>query len=288
MCNHRVTTILIWQVTIKNQRPQLLRAAVDRAVSQLGGGHKMMADKLAKELAHGHAPEKLNASPNDFVCDDPSSKGLANLLGYSTRTLNKLMGEGQKSLEEEFAKHGNEVRHTHTACLRTCSKLAARLLQVDKECLNYVLHERAGIDVGRGKKFPNGIRDEHRDGTTFEDFCIMPEAVKAGLEPEEVLALRLYSMASFQSLNAPLRSGKKFTHDESYPFPATIGFLQSGIKKLREVLSKTRPDLDLLCDRRSTQYKLLQVSKDSGAAQQDLFRGMANMQVVGFLSRGRQ
>ena len=38
----------------------------------------------------------------------------------------------------------------------------------DKECLHYVLYEKAGSSSTR---FPNGARDEGRKSETFEDFC---------------------------------------------------------------------------------------------------------------------
>lgn len=44
-----------------------------------------------------------------------------------------------------------------------------------------------------------------------------------------MLALRLYTTAVFKSLNEPLRAGQK-----PHPMPATVGYLHSGIKKLRE------------------------------------------------------
>ena len=71
---------------------------------------------------------------------------------------------------------------------------------VDRECLQYVLHERAGSSH---KTFQNGWRrDEGRDGETLADFVDHPFSREAGLNEAHVLALRLYTTAVFHSLNA--------------------------------------------------------------------------------------
>jgi hypothetical protein len=44
-----------------------------------------------------------------------------------------------------------------------------------------------------------------------------------------VLVLRVYTTAAYKTLNGHLRN-----KSSPNPFPATIGFLHSGIKKLRE------------------------------------------------------
>ena len=46
----------------------------------------------------------------------------------------------------------------------------------DRECLHYCLHERAGSSA---RAFPNGVRDEGRDGETLADF-VAHESAPAG------------------------------------------------------------------------------------------------------------
>ena len=68
----------------------------------------------------------------------------------------------------------------------------------DKECLHYVLYEKAGTSTTR---FANGVRDQGRENETFDDFCMHPDCKECHLEPAHVLALRLYSTAAYKSIN---------------------------------------------------------------------------------------
>ena len=72
------------------------------------------------------------------MIDDPSSKGLAQLLGLTTRSL---------AIEAEFA--------------------GEHATAVDKECLHYVLHERAGTNQ---TAFGGVIRDADSPPKSLDDF----------------------------------------------------------------------------------------------------------------------
>jgi hypothetical protein len=74
----------------------------------------------------------------------------AHSLGLTTRELCQRMA-AKHAIEHEIEAHGTDE---------------------DKECLNYVLHGRAGESDLR---FPNGVRDQNRHQETFEDFCEMEE-----------------------------------------------------------------------------------------------------------------
>jgi len=208
--------------------PVGLKDHLEYCIKKLGKSQRP-AEAMAALLTSKFSGERLNAKPNDFMIEQPSAKGLAHMLGLTTRELCLRMSV-ERAIEEEIARHGTAE---------------------DCECLHYVLHQKAGES---SREFPNGVRDETRQQETFDDFCQMEEAQRAGLEREEVLALRLYTTAIFKSLNNPLRAGTK-----PHPMPATIGFLHSGIKKLREN-GKDKPGT------------------------KDFFRGMRDM-LVGFDSR---
>ena len=99
----------------------------------------------------------------------------------------------------------------------------------DKECLHYVMDENAGSS---DTEFPNGVRDQGRNGEKLEDFVNHPNSKRAELSLAHVLALRLYTTAAFMSLNTPLRN---IESKEPHPFPVTIRFITEGIKQLRSV-----------------------------------------------------
>ena len=141
----------------------------------IGGVPTLMRDAVGAE------GNRLCAAPGDYVIDEPSSKGLAHLLGLTTVQLCTAMARGVDAITDEIRTHGTAD---------------------DVECLLYVLEARAGSS---DKRFANGVRDEGRQGEMLDDFVQMQEAVSAGLEREEVLALRLYTTVAYLSLNAALR-----------------------------------------------------------------------------------
>ena len=103
--------------------------------------------------------------------------------------------------------------------------------------------------------FPNGKQDEGReDGLLFQDFVEHERSVAAGLDEEEVLSLRLYTTAAYKSINKHLRD-----KTAPNPFAATIAFLHTGIKKLRDTSG----------------------SNARNGTQIDLFRGMRDLSLLG-------
>ena len=87
---------------------------------------------------------------------------------------------------------------------------------------NYILYEPASEMT-----FDNtdsGIRDQGHTGWYLKDFC---DHDTCGLKMAHVLALRLYTTKIFRFINNPLR--EEITH----PMPATVLFLQEGLKLLR-------------------------------------------------------
>lgn len=118
--------------------------------------------------------------------------------------------------------------------------------QTMRECLNYVLRQRAGSSP---TLFPNspyprdcgahGLRVDRMDasgkGMRFEDFVSHPSAQRANLHAAHVLALRLYTTAAFVAINRPLRrlSPEGNRCAEPHPFPNCVRYLSAAIKQLR-------------------------------------------------------
>lgn len=91
-------------------------------------------------------------------------------------------------------------------------EIDTRGTDTDKECLNYVLRQRAGSSplLFSNSAFPrdtdaNGLRGDRKsasgEGMNLDDFVAHRDAQKGGLAHAHVLALRLYSTAAFRSLN---------------------------------------------------------------------------------------
>ena len=155
--------------------------------------------------------EKFSGTPNELLFGRPqqAALGMAHTLRVPEATLSSLVAQGAEALVAEIESRGTES---------------------DRECLDYVLHQRAGLSA---KVFPNGARDVGRNGETFADFVAHPSAVTAELTPAEVLALRLYTTAVYRSLNAPCRDTSQTR--AAHPLAATVACLSQGIKKLRAV-----------------------------------------------------
>lgn len=90
-----------------------------------------------------------------------------------------------------------------------------------KTWFNYILNEPASE-----MEFSNGIRDKGRSGWRLDDF--LNEINATGLKKAHVLALRLYTTKIFRFINNPLRE------EIQHPMPATVLFLQEGLKLLRK------------------------------------------------------
>ena len=198
--------------------------AVESAISDLGGIDKVLDGSYGNNRLAG-------SQVNEFKIDTPSSTGLARLLGLTTRELCIRMGRGEAEIVKEFEEHGTAD---------------------DKECLEYVLHKAAGSS---DKEFYNGKRDldPARHGWILDDFVNTPQARAAELERDEVLALRLYTTKAYDSINSMLRARGGSGVSGVYPFPATVGFIASGLKKLRENENErgtAQNPVDLFCGMR--------------------------------------
>ena len=133
---------------------------------------------------------------------------------------------------------------------------------------HYILDEPASA-----REFENGIQDEGHIGWTLDDFLQHPQAKAANLNRAHVVALRLYTSKAFRYINDPLRQGRK------HPMPATVMFLQEGLKKLR------RNNADELRDSTSLWrgFKNLQVQQkflDGGGTELALMSTSSDLQTA--------
>ena len=151
--------------------------------------------------------------------------GISRYLNRTDEDIDKViwagMGRGMAAIEEEWAAAGTDD---------------------DRVCLEYVLHGRAGEHDRRWKHagdkmmdvFDNPANRDGRHGRGLSYFVQHPHARAAGLLPEHVVALRLYTTAAYRSINAPLRRSNE-PGAAPHPFPVTVAYLTDGIKRLRAV-----------------------------------------------------
>ena len=200
-----------------------------------------------------------------------SALGLEESMKVGSQRLSFSMGaasEGVERIEKEFQTAVNVAREAHARAADEATRrdAAERLKNAenDFECLQYVLHSRAGSS---DTVFANGnlkrdcdkggnVRDDRLTfdglGMQLQDFCNHPSARTAKLLTAHVVALRLYTTAAFVRLNSPLRD--EDPNRPPHPFPVTMSYINAGISKLRAV-----------------------GVKDGGLAKEDFWRGMRSL-----------
>lgn len=159
-----------------------------------------------------------------FGARESAAHGVEELLNVDLELMHASMGEGVRAIEREILTNGSAE---------------------DKECYDYVVNQPAGSSpkLFGNSPYPrdcdeNGVCASRLtpsgEGMLLADFRSHPHAAAAKLGLAHVLALRLYSTAAFQSINAPLR---EIGRTRAHPFPATVMFLSDAIKKLRAVFA---------------------------------------------------
>ena len=81
-----------------------------------------------------------------------------------------------------------------------------------------------------GGELKDGDYDHGHKGMVFRDFCTHENSRIAGLSPENVLALRLYTSSSYPRFNRPLRK-----RHNPHPCRMTVHYLDEGLKNLRSI-----------------------------------------------------
>ena len=120
--------------------------------------------RLALGEVDGPEPESRFSPVHTLVVGGvrDATRGLERLLQVDNQQLHRWLAEPVESIEREVEAAGTAV---------------------DRECLQYVLHERAGSSP---KVFANGVRDEGRHGESLDDFVSSAESQEAGLSRGEV------------------------------------------------------------------------------------------------------
>lgn len=186
------------------------------------------------------ADHRFTVEPDWLITGQPqhAALGVNFYLQISDDDLRERMIHSMLSIRREFADHGTDE---------------------DKECLDYILNQRAGSS---DLMFPNGVRDQGRSGETLVDFVNHPSSRQSGLTEAHVLALRLYTSAAYRSINQPLREQERTA---PHPFPVTVNLIAEGLRRLRAVGAK----------------------QEDANTSRDLWRGMRNLQVTDeFITEG--
>jgi hypothetical protein len=102
------------------------------------------------------------------------------------------------------------------------------------EIVDYVLNQKTSEKV-----YPNGIRDQGRNGVRPAHFITHPNARDAVLDEGEVHSLRIYTTLAYKVMNNPLRDEERYARRMPVPLPVASSMADKAIRKLRSV--RVRP-----------------------------------------------
>lgn len=204
--------------------------------------HWLSASSLQARIARrteAEADRPARFGRGELIAGQPkeAATGIYGFIGYSEDELRRRMTRGIEAIVEEVGAFNDDVL---------------------SECLQYVLHERAGSSERTFQngwmrdRAPDGTRLAGRDGMRLADFCKLPVAQTAQLSDAHVAALRLYTTAAFQAINKPMRdlrtrparageedmAGKGVPLEppklaRPHPLPITVAFIYEGLKRMR-------------------------------------------------------
>lgn len=135
-----------------------------------------------------------------------AATGLPQLMGVDEATIGGYQIDQMDAIEREFVQNGNEE---------------------DKKNFATVLD-------GTYQNPPDEKTGELYDTPpkTIDELMLSPEVQKAKLGRHHVVALRLYTTSSYETINKPMRTDPP---TQPNPFAATTFFISEGIKRLRAV-----------------------------------------------------
>lgn len=140
-----------------------------------------------------------------------AAEGLPQLMGIDDATTGGYQQHPMDAIAREFMQNGTEI---------------------DKKNFKTVMD-------GTYRNPPDD--DDKLDNTppkTIDELMLSPDVLTAGLKRHHVVALRLYTTKSFESINKPMRANPP---TKPNPFAATTFFISEAIKKMRTVAAE-KPD----------------------------------------------
>jgi hypothetical protein len=191
---------------------------------------RKIIDAAAKEIAVGgeegtrffeKQPPLMTGRPED------AARGLGDRMCLDHAAFFARMAKISDAIEDE-------AREFHSGSAKDVQEL--------QYIVNYVINSRTSEKV-----YPNGIRDQGRDGKKPTYFTSHRIAQAAGLLPEEVHSLRIYTTFAYKYMNNPLRDDDRYSRHEQVPLPIVSHLAAEAIKKLRgQRVRMGKPETDIV------------------------------------------
>ena len=206
-------------------------------------------DQINTHLAQANLSGSQPTS-GKFLCfgdDNQAVRGLMQLLGCDDSYANEIIENGEKTMGQEVAalthRKGDPQDWFHTPRRTAAHSWDWNDWVPDKkevvDHFDYVVNQKSSE-----KEYPNGTRDQGRNGVTLQHFLDHEICQKAGLRREHVIALRLYTTVVYKYINAPLRNQKLY-RDDRHPLAAVVFYIFQGIKMLRACAADIKGEIAL-------------------------------------------
>jgi len=200
------------------------------SIGPLGVGGSALSDEEKAQIVAAARSESGVGEGSRFF-EDPyelktgrpelAARGLTDRMQTDT-TLFASLAKGADGFEDE----AREFAEKNPAC-------GAEVV----ETVDYVLNQKTSE-----KRYPNGIRDQGRNGTRPAHFTSHKNAQDAGLSDAHVFSLRTYSTLVYKYMNAPLRDDNRYDKREKVPLPSLTYYADEGIRKSRAVRARASGD----------------------------------------------
>ena len=195
-----------------------------------------MSDVIKEELAasmqenEGAGGSVHKFSGQHLSLGHPADSDLREILGLED---NIIFGQGMldptSAMRLEWHEHGNDEDRANFLYVvhgRAC----------DPKWIPKHVKENFSSGLYHGGAISEADFDTGHSGWELRDFLDLPSSRQAGLRPEHVIALRLYSSSSYSLFNGPMRS-RTLPH----PIKFTMYVLNEALRKLKKVSAKMNP-----------------------------------------------
>ena len=235
---------------------RLAAAALSCSRETISRAREQVVAQLQAEMANGQESNRFATDTKSlqFGRMKDAALGIAAYLCVDEDELYRRMGEGIEgqpgtgglpALRREFEAKGTEkdklcMRYVLDGEAGSCDVVFPNgNLKLDCDASGAVYSGRLLSSVGGGDGGSKGSDDDadlsSRRGWRLADFAQHPKAKLAELSLAETAAVRLYTTAAFQSINAPLRDRARRQRKEPHPLPVTVMLISKAVSKLRAV-----------------------------------------------------
>ena len=207
----------------KNAQENSLHSAMFKVADELGSIFSTLRD------ANG-GDTRFEVKELVFGKPSQAALGIEHYMCVTDTELRIGMSRGLDALRDEVSRNG---------------------VDVDRECLAYVLDKEAGSDDttfqgglkrdcdDQGRVHPSRWLTAQGRGMRLADFVSHASARTANLDVAHVAALRFYTTAAFNTINNALRDQARYRDKRPHPLPITVALIREALGRLRVVAGES-------------------------------------------------